>query len=306
MDVQDLPGREGQAPANPLLLGRWIGLQGRLARPFWGVMGLWACLGGALASNRLRWDGDSLLLLALALLLADLAWGSLWDLAVGTDWFHPMAEGWPPARLASLPALPYTQPNSPGGRLFHGLNRLVGWWREGFWPAAGPALLGVLAATGLTIVLALLLPARLRYLYAALVALLGLGLIWKRRGRATLAGGALVQVGLCWLAGHMVFVEVSVPSLVLALAFSLAVWGGLRVAQGRTGGLWLLNGGQGVAVALLAALKQPLAAGALGLLLFGQVAFQPLLRLGGDPARVFRRTWPWLMAAMLVAALSLP
>jgi hypothetical protein len=238
--------------------------------------------------------------------MADLAWGRLWDLAVGTDWFRPMAEGWPPARLASLPALPYTQPNSPGGRLFHGINRLVGWWREAFWPVAGPALLGLLAATALTIVLALLLPARLRSLYAALVALVGIGLIWRRRGRATLAGQALVQVGLCWLAGHKVFVEVSGPSLVLALAFSVAVWGGLRVAQGQTGGLWLLNGGQGVAVALLAALKQPLAAGAVGLLLFGQVAFQPLLRLGGEPARVFRRTWPWLMAAMLVAALSLP
>jgi hypothetical protein len=158
----------------------------------------------------------------------------------------------------------------------------------------------------LTIVLALLLPDRLRYLYAALVALLGLGVIWRRRGRATLAGGALVQVGLCWLAGHMVLAEISVPSLVLALAFSLAVWGGLRVAHGRSGGLWLLNAGQVVAVALLAALKQPLAAGALGLLLFGQVAFQLLLRLGGDPARVFRRTWPWLMAAILVAAVALP
>jgi len=306
MDVQDLPNREGQGAVNPLLPGRLIGLQGRLARPFWGVMGLWACLGGALASNQLRWDGESLLLLALALLLADLAWGSLWDLAVGTDWFRPMIEGWPPARLASLPALPYTQPESPGGRVFRGLNRLAGWWHEAFWPAAGPALLGVLAAAGVTVILALILPGRLRPLYAALVALIGLGVIWQRRGRVFLAGGALAQVGLCWLAGHMVFAEVSGPSLMLAIAFSVAVWGGMRVDQRQSGGLWLLNGGQVAGVALLAALKQPLAAGAVGLLLAGQVVFQPLLRLGADPARIFRRTWPWLMVAMLVAALSLP
>jgi hypothetical protein len=52
-------------------------------------------------------------------------------------------------------------------------------------------------------------------------------------------------------------------------------------------------------------LKQPLAAGAVGLLLFGQVAMQPLLRLGADPARIFHRAWPWLMAAMLASALAI-
>lgn len=116
----------------------------------------------------------------------------------------------------------------------------------------------------------------------------------------------MVQVGLCWLAGHLTFGEISGPALILALAFALSVWGGMRVTRGLGGGLWLLNGGQVVAVMLLVVLKQPLAAGLAGLLLFGQVAVQPSLRYGGDPARIFRRTWPWLMAAMLVAALAVP
>jgi hypothetical protein len=324
-----------------LIPGRLIGLQGRLARPFWGVMGIWAVLCGSLASSGLRWDGESLLTLVLVLLLADLAWGSLWDLVAGTDWFGLLAAGWPPKHSATL-ALPYVLPDAPGGRLMRGLNRVVGWWRETFWPAAGPALLGVLVAVVLAVVLSLLLPGRLRLLSAILVALLGLGLIQRCRGREALAGTALVGGGLCWLAGHMAFFEIDWASLVLALGFSAAVWGGLRTARGLRGGLWLLNGGQAACVALLVTLKQPLAAGAIGLLLFGQIALQlslhwqlslhrqpslhwqlslhwqpslhrqPLLhqqsssRQGAEAMLVFRRTWPWLMAAMLVAALALP
>jgi hypothetical protein len=240
------------------------------------------------------------------MLLADLAWGSLWDLATGTDWLRPLAEGWPPARPAQVAAPPYTQPNSLGWRLFRRLNRLLGWWRESFWPAAGSALLGVLAAVVLTTVLSLLLPGRLRPLNAALVALVGLGVIQRRWGRAALAAAAVVQVGLGWLAGHLAFAEMSSPSLMLALAFALAVWGSMRAAHQLPGGLWLQDGGQVISTILLALLKQPLAAGAVGLLLFGQVAMQPLLRLGGDPAHIFRRTWPWLMAAMLATALAIP
>jgi hypothetical protein len=306
MKAEDLQGWGGWENAERLIPGRLIGLRGRLACPFWGVMGIWAVLCGALASNRFRWEGGDLLTLVMAMLLADLAWGSLWDLAAGIDWFRPLAENWPPAHPAQVAVLPYTQPNSPGGRLFRGLNRLVGWWRESFWPAAGSALLGVLAAAALATVLTLLLPARLRLLNAVLVALAGLGMVRRRRGRFLLAGEAATQVGLGWLAGHLAFAEMSNPSLALALAFALAVWGSMRVARELAAGLWLQDGGQVVSVILLAVLKQSLAAGAVGLLLFGQVVMQPLLHLGGDRARIFRRTWPWLMAAMLVAALALP
>jgi hypothetical protein len=288
--------------------GHWIGLRGRLASPFWAWLGSWAVLCGALASNQLRWEGEALLTLVLVLLLGELAWGSLWDLATGRGWFRPLAEGWPPARPASPAGLPYTQPHAPGGRLARWLGRLAGWWRETFWPAAGPAVLGLLAASILTAALALLLPDRLRPLYAALVALIGLGLVQRRRGRQPLATGALVRVGLCWLAGHAAFAEMGVASWALALCFALAAWGNLRVVAGLRRGLWLLDGGQAAAVALLLVLKQPLAAGVAGLLLFGQVALQPSLRYGGSAAHVAagKRTWPWLMAVMLLAAWALP
>jgi hypothetical protein len=155
-------------------------------------------------------------------------------------------------------------------------------------------------------VLALLLPPRLYPLNAVLVALIGVGVILRWRGRAFAAGQAAVLVGLSWLAGHMAFAGMSTSSFVLALGFTMAAWGVLRVSQGRKAGLWLLNGGLAIAAIVLVVLAQPLAAGVVGLLLFGQMALQPSLRFGGDPARIVPRTWPWLMVAMLVAALAIP
>jgi chlorophyll synthase len=289
-----------------LIPDRFAGLQGRVAWPSAWFPGGWALLCGALASNHLRWQGDMLLTLALALLLVELAWSSLWHLAAGTDWFRPLAEEWPPAWPASWRGLPYTQPRSPGGRMVRTVNRLVGWWRDAFWPATGPALLALGAALTLTVVLTLLLPARLRLLNAALVALLGLGVVRRRYGQDSLAGQAVAQVGLSWLAGHLVLAEMSLASLGLALGFSAAALGMLKVQRGQKGGLWLIDGGQAACVLWLAAFGQPLAAGALGLLLLGQVALQPLLAAGAEAAPAVRRAWPWMMAAMLVAAIAIP
>ena len=306
MDALDHLERDRAQTLEHLIPGRFIGIEGRLARPFWGVLGVWAVFCGALASQRLRWNADDLLTLALALLLAELAWGGLWDLAASVDWFRPLAEGWPPAQPASWRGLPYTQPGSPGGRLVRWLNRLVGWWRTSFWPAAGPALLGVGVAAALAVVLNRLLPGRLRPLNAAWLALVGLALAQRCRGKDPLAGQALAQVGLGWLAGHLAFAEMTLVSLFLALGVTAAALGTFKLAADQRRGLALLNSGQIAVAALLAALQQPLAAGALGLLLFGQIVLQPALRLGADPVAVARRSWPWLLAAMLVAALALP
>jgi hypothetical protein len=160
----------------------------------------------------------------------------------------------------------------------------------------------------LTAVLAVLLPNRLGPLYGALLALLGLGVLERRRGRDPLALQALTRVGLSWLAGHAAFGELGAASLGLALCFSLAAWGDLRVGAGLARGFWLLDGGQVVGVAVLLWLRQPVAAGVAGLLLFGQIAMQPSLYHGDPSARasIARWTWPWLMAAMLVSAWALP
>ncbi len=306
MNIQGLPDGAAREPIEQQVTEHVVGLRASPAAFPWGVTAAGATCCGALAANRLHWQGEDLLVLGLVLLLTVLAWGSLWNVGTGTLWFHSLARGRLPAHPVSLPALPYTLPGSPGGRLLRGLEGLVAWWRGAFWPAAGAAFAGLLTAAALTVLLSLLLPGWLRPLYAALVALVGLGIVQRQRGRDLLAGQSLLHVGLSWLAGHAAFARPGLASVSLALAFTVAVVGVLQVAQGLAGGFWLLNGAIGAVMVMLVALEHPLAAGVVGLILFGQVALQLSLRVGDGVARVGfgRRTWPWLMAAMLTAALA--
>jgi hypothetical protein len=269
-------------------------------------MGIWATLCGALASNRLRWESDHLLTLALVLLLSDLAWGSLWDLSAGTNWRLLLTPRASPALSVSRFSIPYTLPSSPGGKLFRAANRLAAWWRGVFWPSAGSRVLGMVAAAVLALVLTSLLPDRIAPLYPMLVLLICLGAVFHWWGRVPLGGQALVLVGLSWLAGNASFSEIGLSSIVLALSFSAVTWGIFRATESRPAGLWLWNGGLILVAALLLYWGQPLAGGAVGLLLLGQVAIQFSLRLDVDPSRIVRRAWPWFMLAMLLAAIAVP
>lgn len=305
VEMNDRPGLAGRQP-EIVALGRWVGLQGRSARRFWGGLGVWAVLCGALSTGHLRWDADRLLPLAMVLLLSELAWGSLWDLATHVDWFRLIrarpAGGYP----KQFRGLPYTLPHAPGGRLARAWGWAGHWWREVFWPAAGQALMGGLAALALAVVLSLLLPSRLRTAYAALAALLSLGVLQGRGGREPLAGQAFLQVGLSWVAGSLALAEGTQETVLIALAFSVAAWGALRADRGLGGGRWLLNGGLLLVVGLMIAWEQPLVAGLLALLFFGPLALQ-LSAPGEDTARAgfLERVAPWLMAAMLAAAVGL-
>jgi hypothetical protein len=177
--------------------------------------------------------------------------------------------------------------------------------------------LGIVAAAILAGVLSLLLPDRILVLNALLAGLLVVGVIQRFRGHVSLAGQGLVLVALGWLAGSMAFADLSWPTVVLALSFAVAAWGALRAGAAFRGGLALLNGGQLVCVGLLVVMRQPLAAVAGGLMLVGQIALEITLishvppdqqasrPLESSASRVIVRTWPWLMAAMLVAAAAL-
>lgn len=301
---RDPSGSYDQVLNAPQGSGWLIGVQGRLHRPLWGVVGGWAVLCGALASGRLSWHSQDLVALSLVVLLVELGWGSLWDLLVGVDWFEPLLTGWSRVKPANLRMLPYTQPHSPAGWLHRKSARLVGWWRSAFWPAYGPASLGLLAAAGLSLVLALLLPVRLLPLHLMLWALLAGGLLWRSRGRAWLAGQALSQATLGWLAGQGAFAPWEPDALVLALSFGLAIWGALRMTQKLAGAVLLLVSGQALATLLLIVLKHPLSAGLVGGLIVTQIALCPALLQGADPYTVSRRGWFWLMAAMLVTAVA--
>lgn len=306
MEARDLSDWRRHGIVDETIPGRVAAVHGRLARPFWGGMAIWATGCGALASNDLHWVGQDLLTLALVLILVDLAWGSLWDLADGTNWHRLLAAGAQPVPGEWRAILPYLQPGSPAERLFRRLGRFSTWWRQVLWPGVGPALLGLVAAGVLTGVLTLLLPRQVAPLNAVLVVIVSLGVAQRWRGGLALAAPAFAMVGLSWLAGHAAFAAITRHSIALALCYSLATWGLLRLGVGQGRALWLLNSGQAVAAVLLVVLEQPLAAGLVGTLLLGQIALQPSLFWGAEPAQVARRTWPWLLVSMLGAALAIP
>jgi hypothetical protein len=259
---------------------------------------------GALASNQLQWDGDSLIALGLVVILVEFAWGSLWDLVTSTAWFGLVSDNWVPTRSKLVFALPYTLPQSPGGRIAHS----VEWLRDRFWPAFGSSVLGLAAAAGLALVISLLLDAPIRLPTAALVALLGVAMVWRKHGRTPLAVQALVQVGLSWMVGHLVFAEQTVASWALALAFSVAAWGAYRASNRLSFGLVLLNGGLTISILIAFIMREPLAAGLMAILLLGVVSLQLVSVRDSelDLVHLQTRTGPWFLAMMVVAALALP
>jgi hypothetical protein len=91
---------------------------------------------------------------------------------------------------------------------------------------------------------------------------------------------------------------------VLALAFTGAYSAGLSLIEGgRRATVW--NLAQAAAVALLALMRQPVAALAVFFLLIPQLLLEPALRRGAGGVWFVRSTQAWLMLSMLVAAVSI-
>ena len=295
---------------NRLSQGCPASLQAQLANQIRlpGVVGLWAVLCGVLAAAQWPPQPADLITLLFVVVLVTLGWGTMWRLVTMTDWTGFLAHRRPLAEAASWQGLPYTQPGSPAGRLGRRLVLFTGWWRQTFWPRLGPPAMGLLVATALIGASLLILPARLGPLHIAFAALVGLAIVRQRRGKGSPGGEAMARIGLGWLAGYLAFGEMQWSSLALALCFALCAWGALRIGGGQAvgrAGLWLLNGGQALGLVVMIVVKQLLAAGALGLALFGQVALQLPSSEGRDRCGMVRRTWPWLMAAMAVAAVAI-
>jgi hypothetical protein len=295
---------------NPLSQGCPAGAQAQVAEQVHlsGIIGLWAAVCGVLAAAQWPPQTADLIQLLFVAILVSLGWGTVWQLVTTTDWFGVLANGRPQAQGTLRRGLPYTQPGSPAGQLGQWLGAAAGLWRARFWPSLGAPAMGLVVAVALVGASAVILPGRLGLLYGAFAALVGLAFVRQRRGKGSPGAEALARVGLGWLAGHLAYGEMQGPSWALALCFALCSWGALRAGSGqssRRAGLWLLNGGQVLGLVVMIAAKQPLAAGSLGLALFGQVALQLPLAQGGDRRVMVRRTWPWLMGAMAVAAVAI-
>jgi len=287
------------------MLGPMMKLEVRVTRPLTWLGPAWAALCGAMASGWLTLSGENLLFLLIVLFLADALWGTLWHLIAERKWL--VSSNWPSqTQEASLTALPYTAPGSPSHRIFNRLGRKLAWWRAVFWPRQGPAFVGFVVALPLILILAIILGQRVIILTSASLAIMVLALLRARRhGAPPLSLRAILEMGLAWLAGHIAFGPLTLWSFLLAAFYTVAYHSCLKLARnsGKLS-LILLKVSQAAAIALLIFLRQPVVAGVMGLLLLPQMLLQPFLGQGQVELWYLRRTRPFLMAGMLLAALA--
>jgi hypothetical protein len=253
--------------------------------------------------------GEALLQLALLLFLVDVVWGGLWLALAGTDWATALRYWQDWDHGSPVRVLPYTLSEGPAGRLAQTWGHLCGWWADLLQPTLGPTLVGLALLLPLALVVAGVLGAHLLLLTLAAITLLQFVVAWSGGDARPVPGPqALFEIVLPWLAGYALFEQPTIPSTLLALGYALTYASGLRLAQGRPDlGRW--NLGQVVAIIVLVASRQPVAAGAAGLFFVGQLIAQPGLfdveaeEIEPATATSFLRfSQPWLMATMLVAA----
>jgi hypothetical protein len=273
--------------------------------------GLWlgpaaAALAGILAVGARLWSVQALVLL----LLADLGWGNIWWATAGTDW-ATMRERWNAwllsggagsSRVNAAGVLPYTQADSPAGRLARWWSDLRAWHRAELWPARGPQLGAILIGVPLALALGAALGPPLLLMTLGVVAISQMALFWgPADGYASPAAQATVEIGLPWLAGGVMLDRLSGGVLAVGVGLLLAYAGLALVGRSKAGGAWLALG-HGVIVLTLAVLRQPLGAAAVGALYCSQLALLPWCPAGLEGRTALRLAqWPFL-AVMAIAA----
>lgn len=275
---------------------------------------LWATLCGAVAAAAEPPTTAGIARLILALFLVELGWGELWLAVTATDWATPLDrwQRWKdefshsPASDAATenkPTLPYARPGSPADRLACWLAQLTSWGRAVLLPMAGPALGSAIVGLLLSLALSAVLGRDFLLLTLGILASAQLVAVASGgRGGAGPGAGLAFRVGLGWLAGHLAFAPLALPSAVLAGVLSLAASGAddasgkIHPASRRA--LWV--GGYLGAMLLLVILRRPLAVPFIAFL-----ALPPLLTDSPDIAPGWlRRYGLWLAAAMLLVAMA--
>ncbi len=289
--------------SNWLVLSGWIRRDGHWLGP------ATAALAGILAENSLRWDWAVLWQATLLVLLAELGWGSLWHAVAGTDW-SSLRQSWQswrsPGPRSQLNAfLPFTQPGSPAGRLARWWSDVNEWGAGEMWPLRGRELGAILIGAPVALALGAALGPEMLLATLGVLALCQLALFaGPGDGRANPVLQSLVEIGIPWLAGGLLWGGVSAARLASAAGLTLAHAGLVRVGRGRNGGTWM-GAGCLILVLLLAGLDRPVAAMGVGALCFALVALLPWRSAGlGERNAVRLGQWP-LLASMIVVAVAL-
>ena len=268
---------------------------------------LWSVLCGATAAGlSWPWDGHTVLRLVLVILIAEGLWSTWRALLVDLSWrdyifTHPL-----PSPGDPVPRLPYTAPWSPVGRQLGRWSRLRRWMRETLPIVRRGALLTLPILPPLALLLSTAVGWEMTLLSLAALALSTIEWRVARQRRSHHALRAGLEVGLSWLAGHMVFRSLTSTSFALACCYALAYQGAITLDDSRRA--WstgLMCGGQTAAIVLVTLQAHPLATHAsiaLSFLLVPQLLLLSRLRQREQHIWYLRRAVPFLMVAMPIAA----
>ena len=260
-----------------------INTQVWMERAPWRPAALWAGVAGLMAAG-LPFTAVDWQALALALLLADPLWGSVWRLAGGRDVLLPLA----PRVLRQQVRLPYLEPRSPAARLFSEDHTDL--WPLAFRVGAPAFLLAFVVASVLG--------------FPALLLTLG----WT--ARHTLAGipvllFSLVAIGLPWLLALLTAIpaETAVawaPQIILVCLWVVHHWGEMRVlaAGADLVGLLLLATAEAALCVFLVVMQAPFWLGLIVLLLLP--TWLAVFR-----GQAVSHMPPFWLLAMLLSALAL-
>lgn len=281
----------GHVALTDLMASGLINAQIWMERAPWRPAALWAGVAGSMAAGlpfaEVNWQT-----LALALLLADSLWGSVWRLAAGRDALLPLA----PRVLRQPLWLPYLEPSSPAARLFSEDH-------TGVWPLAFRR--GVPAFLLAFVVAAVLgLGALLLTLIAVLITVLAWMMRHTRFGIPVVLF-SLMAIGLPWLLVLLTTTLTErttswVPQIALAGLWVVHHWGETRVlaASADAVGLLLLATAEVSLCVFLVVVQAPLWLGVIVLLLLPTwLAFFRKQSVNHMP--------PFWLLAMLVSALAL-
>lgn len=269
----------------------------------------WSTLCGAWAAHSEGWTVDRLLGLAVTLIITELLWSSWRAQLIDADWPAYLVDHPLPAFGGRLLAFPYVLPTSPLGRALGFWGRVRRWARETLSLQRRGALVALPVLPVLILVFSALLGRPAVVLSAAALALILLEWQTSRRGQRHEALRAGLEIGLSWLAGHLVLGTLTVPSLALACCYAIAYQGilrqGLSPLTRPTFSLALLLGGQAAAlgVVLWAVRPQvPLTVLGMGWLLAPQVLLLAAPQESRPAGAYWNRIVPFIMLAMLLAA----
>ena len=275
---------------------RWIALDLDLRAPRTWFGPSWALLAGVLSSGQVRLDAQSLLLVALAWLLAEPFMGSLAALSVR------IAARRAALRISPAPvwhwSLPYMQPESPGRRA---LDALAAWAarlsrdRQSLEGAVERWLLLGLV----TLLLAVMVSAEVALLTVAALAglaLLAAGRPLRANARKLLGAGHLF---LSWLVGRGAFAAYDHRTLLVGLGYAVIWYAWTR----RPPQAHLLVAAHVLLAGLFAALYAPISA--VGILLLAVPLFVLWPESPSTERSYPKQTQVFLMASLLLAAWGL-